>query len=80
MNYRAFLKNKLKKSKGCETPPEFHDVDDSDDDQKPITAPVNNTRAPPNRNVRLFSTPQHNPNNPFNATPEGTPARKPQHR
>ena len=49
-----------------ETPTDFHDIDDSDEEKGP--APSGPT--PNNKNVRLFSTPQHNPNNPFNATPE----------
>ena len=72
---RAFLKEKFKTPKRCDTPPEFHDVDDSDDDEKPITGPPAGNRGPPNKNVRLFSTPTHNPNNPFNAASEGTPRR-----
>ena len=52
--------------------------DDDSDDEKMVGATP--SRAPNNRNVRLFSTPQHNPNNPFNATPERTvPVAKPVH-
>lgn len=73
---RKFLRKSFKTPKRVDTPPEFHDIDDSDDEHKP------NNSAPsrPNNNqnnVRLFSTPQHNPNNPFNATPQGTPSRRP---
>lgn len=67
---QAFLSNKFKTPKRCDTPPEFTEIEDSDD-EKPT--PSNQTR--PVNNARLFSTPQHNPNNPFNASPAAS--RKP---
>jgi len=76
----SFFNSKFKTPKRADTPTDFHDVDDSDD-EKPIGANSGGSGgAPNNRNVRLFSTPQHNPNNPFNATPERTvPVAKPVH-
>ena len=78
--FRSFFNSKFKTQKRADTPTDFHDVDDSDD-EKPFGANTGGSGgAPNNRNVRLFSTPQHNPNNPFNATPERTvPVAKPVH-
>ena len=80
LHFRKFLNNTFKSSKRAETPTDFHDVDDSDD-EKPFAANSSGTTGSNanNRNVRLFSTPQHNPNNPFNATPERTHPRPPVH-
>ena len=81
LHFRSFFNSKFKTPKRADTPTDFHDVDDSDDEQKPFGANSGGSGgAPNNRNVRLFSTPQHNPNNPFNATPERTvPVAKPVH-
>ena len=71
-----FTRANLKTPKRVDTNPDFHDIEDSDD-EKLVSATPN--RAPNNRNVRLFSTPEHNPNNPFNATPERKHPKPPVH-
>lgn len=72
----SFFKSKFKTPKRVDTNPDFHDVDDSDDE---VLVGATPNRAPNNRNVRLFSTPEHNPNNPFNATPERKHPKPPVH-
>jgi len=68
-----FFKDLFKTSKRPPTPD--YDPDDvvDSDDEKPQT--TNTTGTGNRRNPNLFSTPEHNPNNPFNQTNGSTPRR-----
>lgn len=61
---RDFFRSTFKSPKRCDTPEEFKDIDDSDEEDSRTQR--GSSGAP--RQARLFSTPQHNPHNPFNAT------------
>ena len=68
--FSDFFKNLFRSSKRPPTPDfDPDDVVDSDDEKPAASAPRN---SGPKRNPNLFSTPGHNPNNPFNQT-NGTP-------
>ena len=70
---RDFFRNTFKSPKRVDTPEDFKDIDDSDDDDNKPSMPPSGTP----RQARLFSTPQHNPHNPFNSTSQSPNRRGP---